>query len=86
MLDLVYVRVRDVGNVFRVVRDTVGGLAGGSIKAVGAGVHVSSYRPDLDLASVLHRFENCGCRRSVSGSTGCRPNNDILSIFLLPWS
>ncbi|CAM9761071.1 unnamed protein product, partial [Ascophyllum nodosum] len=39
VLDLVYVRVRDVGNVFRVVRNTVGGLAGGSIKAVGAGLH-----------------------------------------------
>lgn len=74
VLDLVYDRVRDVGNVFRAVGDTVGGLAVGSIKAVGAGVHVSSYRPDVDLASVLHRFENCGCRRSVSASTGCRPN------------
>ena len=83
VLDLVYVRVRDVGNVVCVVRDTVGGLVGGSIKAVGVGVHVSSYRPDLDLASVLHRFENCGCRRSVCASAGCRPNNDILSIFFL---
>ena len=82
VLDLVHNRVRDVGNVFRVVGDTAGGVAGGSIKAVGAGVHVSSYRPDLDLASALHQFENYGCRRSVSASTGCRPNYDILSIFL----
>ena len=82
VLDLVHKRVRDVGNVFRVVGDTAGVVAGGSINAVGAGVHVSSYRPDLDLASALHRFENCGCRRSVSASTGCRPNYDILTIFI----
>lgn len=40
MLGLVYDRVRDVGNVCRVVGDTAGAVAGGSIKAVGATVNV----------------------------------------------
>lgn len=33
-------RVRDVGNVCRIVGDTAGALAGGSIKAIGATVNV----------------------------------------------
>lgn len=43
VLGLVHDRVRDVGDLFRVVGDTAGGLAGGSIKAVGATVNVSSW-------------------------------------------
>lgn len=41
VLGFVHDRVRDVGDAFRVVGDTAGGLAGGSIKAVGATVNVS---------------------------------------------
>ncbi|CAM9291628.1 unnamed protein product, partial [Laminaria digitata] len=49
VLGFVHDRVRDVGDVFRVVGDTAGGLAGGSIKAVGASVNgLSSV---LDAAS-----------------------------------
>lgn len=48
VLGFVHDRVRDVGDVFRVVGDTAGGLTGGSIKAVGASVNVSA-------AWLLHR-------------------------------
>lgn len=40
VLGFVHDRVSDVGDVLRVVGDTAGGLAGGSIKAVGASVNV----------------------------------------------
>lgn len=40
MLGLVYDRVRDIGDVLRVIGDTTGGLAGGSIKLLSASVNV----------------------------------------------
>lgn len=43
MLGLVYDRVRDVGDVLRVVGDTAGGLAGGSFKLLSASVNVRKW-------------------------------------------
>lgn len=40
MLGLVYDRVRDIGDMLRVIGDTTGGLAGGSIKLLSASVNV----------------------------------------------
>lgn len=44
MLGLVYDRVKDVGDVLRVVGDTAGGLAGGSFKLLSASVNVREWR------------------------------------------
>lgn len=43
MLGLVYDRVREVGDVLRVVGDTAGGLAGGSFKLISASVNVREW-------------------------------------------
>lgn len=43
MLGLVYDRVKDVGDVLRVVGDTAGGLAGGSFKLLSASVNVREW-------------------------------------------
>lgn len=43
MLGLVYDRVRDVGDLLRVIGDTTGGLAGGSIKLLSASVNVREW-------------------------------------------
>lgn len=71
VLGFVHDRVRDVGDVFRVVGDTAGGLAGGSIKAVGASVNVRAawlftpwgyYRRVVGkggIGSLLIEFEGC---------------------------
>lgn len=50
VLGLVHDRVRDVGNLFRVIGDTAGGLAGGGIKVVGATVNVRSWSHSGDSA------------------------------------
>lgn len=43
MLGLVYDRVRDMGDVLRIIGDTAGGLAGGSIKILSASVNVRGW-------------------------------------------
>lgn len=55
VLGLVHDRVRDVGNLFRVIGDTAGGLAGGGIKAVGATVNVSSWSHSGESANCATR-------------------------------
>lgn len=46
-------RVRDVGNIFRIVGDTAGAVTGGTIKAVGATVNVREERRILILHAEL---------------------------------
>ncbi len=70
MLGLVYDRVRDVGDVLRVVGDTAGGLAGGSFKLISASVNVRGCRRVLIGTRSRLAWERdagvCRCWRKLS--------------------
>eukprot|EP00752_Nemacystus_decipiens_P012056 g10688.t1 len=66
MLGLVYDRVKDVGDMFRVVGDTAGGLAGGSFKLLSASVNGLSSVLDAASRGVKANIKTADERFSTS--------------------
>eukprot|EP00903_Cladosiphon_okamuranus_P007691 g7454.t2 len=75
MLGLVYDRVKDVGDVLRVVGDTAGGLAGGSFKLLSASVNGLSSVLDAASRGVKANIRTADERSSTSPTPPAAPSD-----------